>query len=344
MTSYCGQAINMSYYGINDGRIELTSLSSYQRMTCTLTIVAPSINDRIMFFFEDVDIKNSTYCTDDSLQLFDGPNTNYQRISGLYYKICGYSKPGGVYTTTSNTLTLLFISYSGSFLDRGFDVIFTAYHLDRDILPRRALFSSVWLRTIGLNLLRRLSYIAYREEINDPKMSNFCYVTALVLLGCLSNVEVSSLQYYYMTNYCGQRINMNYNGIDSARLQLTSLNSYQPMTCTLTIVAPSVYKRIMFYFKDVDIKNSIYCSDDSLQLIDGPNANYPIISGLSYKICGYSKPSGVYTTTGNTLTFLFTSRSGSFLNRGFDVVFTAYHGLAIATNTNVPTAAALRVP
>ncbi|KAL3856487.1 hypothetical protein ACJMK2_011238 [Sinanodonta woodiana] len=129
MTSYCGQSLNMSYYGIDQGRIKLTSLSSYQRMVCTLTIVAPSIYDRIMFYFENLDISNSISCSDDSLQLFDGPNTYAPRVSGLYYKICGYSKPGGVYTTTGNTLTLLFTSSSGSFLDSGFDGVFTAYHL-----------------------------------------------------------------------------------------------------------------------------------------------------------------------------------------------------------------------
>ncbi|KAL3856484.1 hypothetical protein ACJMK2_011235 [Sinanodonta woodiana] len=129
MTSYCGQAINLSYYGIYQGKIELTTLSSYPRMTCTVTIVASSVQDRIMFYFEDIDMKNSTSCIDDSLQLFDGPNTNFSQISGLNDKICGYSKPGGIYTTTGNTLTLLFTSFSGSLVDSGFDAIFTAYHL-----------------------------------------------------------------------------------------------------------------------------------------------------------------------------------------------------------------------
>ncbi|KAK3589806.1 hypothetical protein CHS0354_015811 [Potamilus streckersoni] len=93
---------------------------------------------------------------------------------------------------------------------------------------------------------------------------------------------------------------MSYYGTETGRLRLTTLSSYQPMSCILTIVASTTYKRIMFYFENVDIKNTMNCSDDSLQLFDGPNILSPRLSGLSYKICGDSEPGGVYTTTGYT--------------------------------------------
>ncbi|KAL3856485.1 hypothetical protein ACJMK2_011236 [Sinanodonta woodiana] len=155
-------------------------------------------------------------------------------------------------------------------------------------------------------------------------MESLTYVTALVLLVCLPSV-VSWTQTYYMSYYCGQSLNMSYYGIDQGRLQLTASSSYLRMTCMLTIVAPTSYKRIMLYFNSIDIKSTTQCSDDSLQLFDGPSIFSPKLSGLYNKICGNIKPVGVYATTSNSLTLLFTSRSGSFQDSGFDLVFTAYH-------------------
>ncbi|KAK3589801.1 hypothetical protein CHS0354_015805 [Potamilus streckersoni] len=169
------------------------------------------------------------------------------------------------------------------------------------------------------------SVLLLLRTLPDSEMESLNYVTALILLVCLSSVKVSGIPYYYMAYHCGQTINMSYYGIDNGRLQLTSMYSYKSMTCTLTIVAPSIYDRIMFYFENVDIKSTMYCSDDSLQLFDGPNILSPRLSGLYDKICGYSKPGGVYTTMGNTLTLLFTSYSGSLVDSGFDAIFTAYH-------------------
>ncbi|KAL3856495.1 hypothetical protein ACJMK2_011246 [Sinanodonta woodiana] len=156
-------------------------------------------------------------------------------------------------------------------------------------------------------------------------MESLTYVTAMVLLVFLSSVQVSGIQYYNMANLCGQSLDMTYYKIDQGRLQLKLSSSVQIMTCKLTIVAPSVRNRLMFYFETLNI-NSISCSDESLQLFDGPDIYAPRLAGLDYKICGYSKPGGVYTTTGNTLTLLFTASYYSyFVDDGFDAVFTAYH-------------------
>ncbi|KAL3856486.1 hypothetical protein ACJMK2_011237 [Sinanodonta woodiana] len=164
-----------------------------------------------------------------------------------------------------------------------------------------------------------------KRTYHNSKMESFTYVTAFVLLVCLSSVQVSGIQYYYMANRCGQSLNMSYYGIDQGRLQLTAHSSYESMTCTLTIVTPPMYDRLMIFFENVEIRNSISCSDDSLQLFDGPNIYNPRLSGLDFKICGYSKPGEVYKTKDNTLTLLFTSSSGSLVDSGFDAVFTAYH-------------------
>ncbi|KAL3856491.1 hypothetical protein ACJMK2_011242 [Sinanodonta woodiana] len=101
----------MGYYGIDQGRLQLTIIRSYPSITCAVTIVAPSINDRLMFYFGNVDIRNSISCSKDSLQLFDAPNINAPRPSG-------------------NTLTLLFTSISMLIFYTGFDAVFTAYHID----------------------------------------------------------------------------------------------------------------------------------------------------------------------------------------------------------------------
>ncbi|KAL3856494.1 hypothetical protein ACJMK2_011245 [Sinanodonta woodiana] len=85
MSYLCGKSLNMSYYGIDQGRLQLKLDSPFHSITCALTIVAPSINDSLMFYFKNVHITNSISCSDESLQLFDGPNINAPRLPGSCY-------------------------------------------------------------------------------------------------------------------------------------------------------------------------------------------------------------------------------------------------------------------
>lgn len=127
---------------------------------------------------------------------------------------------------------------------------------------------------------------------------------------------------YYMNDLCGSSIDVGL--YDQVRLKLMhSSSSYHNRPCQLQLSTFGSNKRLMVYFKSMNIHDtSVYCSNNYLEMHDGSSTSSSCLG--SCKRCGYSSPSGVFTTTGNNLLLNYDASSSYSLD-DFDMVITSYH-------------------
>ena len=81
----------------------------------------------------------------------------------------------------------------------------------------------------------------------------------------------------YMDLYCGETINVGAH--HQIRLKLTSSSAYDSnMHCEVTLKT-DWSRRMMFFFKAMNIEQSDNCQDDFLEIDDGSSRSDPYITG-----------------------------------------------------------------
>lgn len=132
----------------------------------------------------------------------------------------------------------------------------------------------------------------------------------------------SAITNFYMNEYCGGSISI---GVyDQIRLRFTrTSSSYHNTQCNL-LLQTTYDHRMMLYFNDMSIQDSsVYCTNNYLEIDDGSSRSGPCLTD-SCRQCGYSSPSGVFTSSGSYLTLFFQSQS-TYTDASFEVIITSFH-------------------
>ncbi|XP_064599340.1 membrane frizzled-related protein-like [Liolophura sinensis] len=161
-----------------------------------------------------------------------------------------------------------------------------------------------------------------------PRMS---YVAAVVLFLSFTSVDCEPVT-YYMDTKCDQSISM-YSG--SALLDLTSFDNYDPnMKCVVSLQSNEQYmNRIMVKVIWMDIEEEyVSCTYDRLMIYDGINSHSSRLTGR-YGLCGNVAPATIYRTTGDWVTFNFTSDT-SRQGRGFQLLVTGFDDSGICLTSS----------
>lgn len=151
-------------------------------------------------------------------------------------------------------------------------------------------------------------------------MGKYIFANVCFLL-CICHFA-AAISNFYMNEYCGSSINV---GVyDQIRLRLTrSSSSYHNTQCTLSLQT-DFRSKMMLYFNDMNIQSSgTYCGNNYLEIDDGSSTSEPCLT-YSCRQCGYSSPSGVFTSSGSYLTFTFQSDT-QYTPASFDIIITSYH-------------------
>ena len=77
-------------------------------LTCKLTIQAPAKNQGVLLQFTGFNVTESEDCHDDTLIIFDGPDTSSPEMSPVN-GLCGDTNPGS-YMSSGDTLTLMLLT------------------------------------------------------------------------------------------------------------------------------------------------------------------------------------------------------------------------------------------
>lgn len=125
MNDNCGGSVDVGLYDQIRVRLSRGSSSSHHRQ-CTL-LLSTNFDSRMMVYYKDINIPDSgVYCNDNFLEIDDGSSSSSACLTGSCRQ-CGYSPPGGVYTTSGRYMFLNFQSQS-QFTYASFDLIITSYH------------------------------------------------------------------------------------------------------------------------------------------------------------------------------------------------------------------------
>ncbi|ESO90250.1 hypothetical protein LOTGIDRAFT_164173 [Lottia gigantea] len=132
-----------------------------------------------------------------------------------------------------------------------------------------------------------------------------------------------SLPKYYMSELCGQTLQLAHTPVPAGRVELVRRGDYRDnMNCVWTIIAPSKHF-LMVMFKDVDIDKRFFKCNDYLQIYDNDKPSGNFLSGVS-KLCGENHPRYPIYTNKNAMTLRFVSDSRHD-DDGFDLYFNVYH-------------------
>ncbi|XP_046333625.2 neuropilin and tolloid-like protein 1 [Haliotis rufescens] len=128
---------------------------------------------------------------------------------------------------------------------------------------------------------------------------------------------------YYMDQKCSRTISFS----KDMRLKLTlfsSTNLQRGMSCSTTIQTNTIGDKLLVNIRSLNTRSSIGCTKNSLKIYDGST----IINGPNGD-CGYA-PLSDYVSSGNTLTFTFTT-DNSFQTGQFDVLVTSFGSASAGT-------------
>ena len=118
----------MPYYnGLYNMRLKLTDMKTYWKGLDCQVVVSAEPGEKLMIYFEYMEIEDTIGCINDWLDVYDGDSKYSPYVDGLTHQLCGFTAPSEVYHTSGNYITLHM--ESNEYLEyKGFSVIITRYH------------------------------------------------------------------------------------------------------------------------------------------------------------------------------------------------------------------------
>lgn len=128
---------------------------------------------------------------------------------------------------------------------------------------------------------------------------------------------------YYMENECGRLIDMETEHLESVRIELTKYLVYpNNMDCVFRIKAPED-KRFEVKILKNNIEMSANCTNDFLQIYDGPELTNEVLQGLDRQVCSMRHLLASYVSTGRYVTVRFKSDEEG-ASAGFRLLLSAF--------------------
>ncbi|KAL4234514.1 hypothetical protein ACF0H5_006157 [Mactra antiquata] len=152
------------------------------------------------------------------------------------------------------------------------------------------------------------------------------WISLLLMGGLLITVTLSSedLPTYFIHERCGQSINLRRESVFMARVELLPVSSTTGEPCIFNIESWSFQNRLMVNFEEISTLSDKRCSQNILEIYDGPSEESPKLNGLQNLPCDKSKSDEIYNSLATTdvhLTFRYHRNTSSM----FRATVVAFH-------------------